>query len=156
MDKALQEILQEAEAQLSAAADSHALYEAKMAYLGKTGKVVSTSPKAGRVTVQGVNLQKRHQKARKANAVSQIVEREGAQKSVRLSEVVKGDVVVVRQGDSIPVDGVVLSGDSFIDKSAITGESLPVEVGAGDFVTSASVNKGNVLRIRAEKVGEDK
>ena len=45
---------------------------------GKTGKVVATSPKAGRVTVQGVNLQKRHQKARKANAVSQIVEREGA------------------------------------------------------------------------------
>ena len=45
---------------------------------GKTGKVVNTSPKAGRVTVQGVNVQKRHQKARKANAVSQIVEREGA------------------------------------------------------------------------------
>ena len=45
---------------------------------GKTGKVVATSPKAGRVTVQGVNLQKKHQKARKANAVSQIVEREGA------------------------------------------------------------------------------
>ena len=45
---------------------------------GKTGKVVSTSPKAGRVTVQGVNLQKKHQKARKANAVSQIVEREGS------------------------------------------------------------------------------
>ena len=45
---------------------------------GKTGKVVSTSPKTGRVTVQGVNLQKRHQKARKANAVSQIIEREGA------------------------------------------------------------------------------
>lgn len=45
---------------------------------GKTGKVVSTSPKTGRVTVEGVNLQKRHQKARKANAVSQIIEREGA------------------------------------------------------------------------------
>lgn len=45
---------------------------------GKTGKVVSTSPKSGRVTVQGVNMQKKHQKARKANAVSQIIEREGA------------------------------------------------------------------------------
>ena len=45
---------------------------------GKTGKVVSTSPKAGRVTVQGVNIQKKHMKARKANAVSQIIEREGA------------------------------------------------------------------------------
>ena len=83
------------------------------------------------------------------------VERGGAMRAVRLSEVVRGDTVVVRQGDSIPVDGVVLSGDSFVDKSAITGESLPVEVRAGDAVTSASVNRGNVLRIRADKVGED-
>ncbi len=83
------------------------------------------------------------------------VERGGVQSAVRLSEVVKGDIVVVKQGGSIPVDGVILSGNSFVDKSAITGESLPVEVGEGDFVTSASVNRGNVLRIRAEKVGED-
>lgn len=53
------------------------------------------------------------------------VERDGTQKTVRLSGVVKGDVVVVKQGDSIPVDGIVLSGNSFVDKSAITGESLP-------------------------------
>lgn len=83
------------------------------------------------------------------------VERDGTQKTVRLSEVVKGDIVIVKQGDSLPVDGIILSGNSFIDKSAITGESLPAEVGPGEFVTSASVNKGNVLRIRAEKVGED-
>lgn len=83
------------------------------------------------------------------------VERNGEQRIVRLSEVEKGDIVVVKQGDSIPVDGFVLSGNSFVDKSAITGESLPVEVGVGDFVTSASINKGNILRIRAEKVGED-
>ncbi len=83
------------------------------------------------------------------------VERGGAQRTVRLAEVRAGDIVIVKQGDSIPVDGIILSGDSFIDKSAITGESLPVEVGAGDFVTSASVNKGNVIKVRAEKVGED-
>ncbi len=83
------------------------------------------------------------------------VERGGVQRKVRLSEVAIGDTVVVKQGDSIPVDGVILAGDSFVDKSAITGESLPVEVGAGDFVTSASVNRGNVIRVRAEKVGED-
>lgn len=83
------------------------------------------------------------------------VERDGLQRTVRLAEVARGDVVVVKQGDSIPVDGVILSGSSFVDKSAITGESLPVEVSEGDFVTSASVNKGNVLRVRAEKVGED-
>lgn len=83
------------------------------------------------------------------------VEREGVQKTVRLSELVPGDIVVVRQGDSIPVDGTVLSGQSFVDKSAITGESLPVEVAEGDYVTSASVNKGNLLRVRAEKVGQE-
>ena len=83
------------------------------------------------------------------------VERGGEQKTVRLAEVAVGDTVVVKQGDSIPVDGVILSGDSFVDKSAVTGESLPVEVRAGDFVTSASVNRGNVIKVRAEKVGED-
>lgn len=86
---------------------------------------------------------------------SVIVERGGAQMTVKLSEIVKGDIVVIRQGESIPADGVVVSGDSFVDKSAVTGESLPVEVGAGDYVTSASVNRGDVLRVRAEKVGED-
>ena len=83
------------------------------------------------------------------------VERGGEQKTVRLAEVAVGDTVVVKQGDSIPVDGVILSGDSFVDKSAVTGESLPVEVRAGDFVTSASVNRGNVIKVRAEKVGAD-
>lgn len=83
------------------------------------------------------------------------VERDGAAVTVRLQDIRAGDVMVVRQGDSIPADGVVLSGNSFVDKSAITGESLPVEVAAGDFVTSATINRGNVIRVRAEKVGED-
>lgn len=83
------------------------------------------------------------------------VERNGVQRSIRLSEVVRGDIVIVKQGDSVPVDGVIVEGDSFVDKSAITGESLPVEVGVGDFVTSASVNTGNPIRVRAEKVGEE-
>lgn len=83
------------------------------------------------------------------------VEREGKQVAVRLAEIVPGDIVVVKQGDSIPVDGAVVFGESFVDKSAITGESLPAEVAAGDYVTSASVNKGNLIKVRAEKVGED-
>ena len=83
------------------------------------------------------------------------VERDGKQFDVSLQDVLRGDVVLVRQGDSVPVDGVVVEGDSFLDRSAITGESLPVEVRVGDFVTSASVNHGNYLKIRAEKVGED-
>lgn len=83
------------------------------------------------------------------------VERGGKQITVRLQEIRIGDIVVVKQGDSIPADGTVLSGNSFVDKSAITGESLPVEIGPGDVVTSATINRGNVIRIRAEKVGED-
>ena len=83
------------------------------------------------------------------------VVRGGEQKKIPLKELRTGDVVVVMQGDSIPADGTVLEGNSFVDKSAITGESLPVEIGVGDFVTSASINKGNVIKIRAEKVGED-
>ena len=83
------------------------------------------------------------------------VVRDGVQVSVPPDRVAIGDIVLVRQGDSIPVDGVVVEGESFVDKSAITGESLPVEVCVGDFVTSASINRGNFLKVRAEKVGED-
>lgn len=86
---------------------------------------------------------------------SVLIERNGEQISVRLRDVAIGDVVIVKQGDSVPVDGRIEFGDSFVDKSAITGESLPVEVHVGDFVTSASVNKGNMIKIRAEKVGEE-
>ena len=83
------------------------------------------------------------------------VERDGKQMTVRLQELRIGDIVVVKQGDSIPADGRVVAGNSFVDTSAITGESLPVEIGPGDAVTSAAINRGNVIRVRAEKVGED-
>lgn len=83
------------------------------------------------------------------------VERAGEQVQISLRELKIGDIAVVKQGDSIPVDGEIVFGASFVDKSAITGESLPVEVAEGDYVTSASVNKGNILKVRAEKVGED-
>ena len=83
------------------------------------------------------------------------VEREGEHVQISIHELKTGDIVIVKQGDSIPVDGQIVSGSSFIDKSAITGESLPVEVFEGDYVTSASVNKGNIIKVRAEKVGED-
>ena len=72
-----------------------------------------------------------------------------------LSEVKVGDVLLVRQGEYVPVDGVIAEGSTFIDKSAVTGESLPVEVAEGDFVTSAALNKSGVIKVRAEKVGGD-
>ncbi len=83
------------------------------------------------------------------------VERDGEQVLIPMREMRVGDIVVVKQGNSIPADGQIVFGSSFIDKSAITGESLPVEIGVGDFVTSATVNRGNIIKVRAEKVGED-
>ena len=66
-----------------------------------------------------------------------------------------GDVVIVRSGGRIPVDGIVISGRGTVDQSAITGESIPVEKTAGDTVTTATINTEGYLEIRAEKVGED-
>lgn len=83
------------------------------------------------------------------------VERNGREQPVPLSEVGQGDVLVVRQGESIAVDGTVLEGHAFADQSAVTGESLPVELTAGDHAMSASLVTSGYLRIRAEKVGEE-
>lgn len=83
------------------------------------------------------------------------VEREGEQITLSACEVKVGDTVVVRQGEYVPVDGKVIFGHSFVDKSAITGESLPVEVSEGDYVTTAALNKGGVIKLKAEKVGGD-
>lgn len=81
------------------------------------------------------------------------IEVDGERKSVPVKSVKAGDICVVMQGDYVPVDGVVAEGHGFIDKSAITGESMPVEVTVGDRVTTASVNTGGVIKVRAERVG---
>ncbi|MGN0814250.1 MAG: heavy metal translocating P-type ATPase [Candidatus Coproplasma sp.] len=83
------------------------------------------------------------------------VERDGEQSVISASEVKVGDIVIVKQGEYVPVDGKIISGHSFVDKSAITGESLPVEISEGDLVTTAALNKGGVIKVRAEKVGGD-
>lgn len=83
------------------------------------------------------------------------VETKDGLRTISLRELKVGDIVVVRQGDSIPADGIIVDGETYLDKSAITGESLPVEVVAGDYVTSATINKGNVIRVKAEKIGEE-
>ncbi|MBQ7596775.1 MAG: heavy metal translocating P-type ATPase, partial [Clostridia bacterium] len=66
-----------------------------------------------------------------------------------------GDIIIIRPGESIPVDGTVISGSGFIDQSSVTGESIPVEKKTGDTVISATVNKNGSFKIRAEKIGED-
>ena len=84
-----------------------------------------------------------------------VVERGGKEQSVPISEVARGDVFVVRPGESIPVDGVVLSGESSVNEAALTGESIPVDKTAGDRVSAATVNQSGFLRCEATRVGED-
>ena len=83
------------------------------------------------------------------------VRRDGAETEIAVEEVRVGDIVIVRSGGSIPVDGVVLSGRAAVDQSALTGESVPVEKTAGDTVAAATVLSAGYLEFRAEKVGED-
>ncbi len=84
-----------------------------------------------------------------------VVLRGGEEVTVPAGQVRVGDIVVVRSGGRIPVDGTVTEGRAAIDQSALTGESVPVEVEAGDAVAAAAVNTEGYIRFRAEKVGED-
>ena len=84
-----------------------------------------------------------------------VVLRDGGETEIPVEQVVVGDLLLVRPGGRIPVDGVVESGASGVDESALTGESIPVEKKPGDPVAAATINRAGVLRIRAEKVGED-
>jgi Cu+-exporting ATPase len=83
------------------------------------------------------------------------VERNGAVVDIPSSEVVVGDIVVIRPGERLPVDGTVIDGQSNVDESMITGEPLPVEKTAGASVTAGTVNRTGSFRFRAEKVGRD-
>ena len=79
----------------------------------------------------------------------------GAEIEVPIEQVQKGDIIVVRPGQSIPVDGIVVEGFSAVDESALTGESIPVEKNIGDTVIGATVNKTGYFKFQAEKVGSD-
>ncbi|MBQ7832394.1 MAG: heavy metal translocating P-type ATPase [Lachnospiraceae bacterium] len=81
--------------------------------------------------------------------------RNGEEKIVAIEEVQKGDCFVVRPGESIPVDGVVMEGSSAIDESALTGESIPVDKAVGDLVSAATINRSGFLKCEATRVGED-
>ncbi|CAM3000110.1 heavy metal translocating P-type ATPase [Paenibacillus sediminis] len=81
--------------------------------------------------------------------------RDGKEVQIPVEQVVSGDIVVVKPGEKIAVDGQVLEGSSFVDESMLTGESLPVQKNAGDFVFGATMNKHGSLCIRATKVGKD-
>ena len=83
------------------------------------------------------------------------VERNGVESVIPVEEVQLGDVLIVKAGESVPVDGVVLEGTPSVDESALTGESIPVEKQAGDSVIGATINKSGYFKMRATKVGDD-
>ena len=84
-----------------------------------------------------------------------VVIRGGVEQTIPAEQVIAGDIVVIRPGEGIPVDGVVTEGHGYVDQAAITGESIPVEKNPGDPVISATINKNGTFRFQASKVGED-
>ena len=84
-----------------------------------------------------------------------VIERDGEETLVQITEVKAGDVFVVRPGESIPVDGVIIEGGTAIDESALTGESVPVDKSIGDEVSAATINRTGFIRAKATRVGED-
>ena len=81
--------------------------------------------------------------------------RDGAEMTVPIEQVQKGDIFVVRPGENVPVDGIVLEGSSAVNESALTGESIPVDKAEGDKVSAATTNQSGFLRCQATRVGED-
>lgn len=90
-----------------------------------------------------------------APKVAILVTEDGQEKEVPTESLQKGDVFLVKPGSLVPVDGIVIEGNSSVDEAAITGESVPVEKQAGDHVVSATVNKAGFLKCRADRVGDD-
>lgn len=84
-----------------------------------------------------------------------VIERDCEETLVQIAEVKTGDVFVVRPGESIPVDGVIIEGGTAIDESALTGESVPVDKSIGDEVSAATINRTGFIRAKATRVGED-
>ena len=84
-----------------------------------------------------------------------VVLRNGQETTVPIEQVHKGDLFVVRPGESIPVDGVIVEGDSAVNESSLTGESIPIDKSAGDLVSAATVNQSGFIKSEATRVGED-
>ncbi len=84
-----------------------------------------------------------------------VVIRDGAETEIPIEQLMKGETFVVRPGENIPVDGVVLEGNSAVNEAALTGESIPVDKAAGDTVSAATINQSGFLKCQATRVGED-
>lgn len=84
-----------------------------------------------------------------------LVVRDGAEEVIEIENVVVGDILIVKPGEKIPVDGVVIDGHTSVDESMLTGESIPIEKRAGDNVIGASINKNGTIKYQATKIGKD-
>ena len=103
-------------------------------------------------------------KGRTSDAIAKLIDlapkvatviRDGQEVEVPVLNLVEGDIIVIKPGQSIPVDGVIVEGNSAVDESALTGESIPVAKGVGDQVISATINKAGAFRFRATRIGDD-
>ena len=84
-----------------------------------------------------------------------VIVKDGEEKTVAVKRVKKGDIFVVKPGESIPVDGVITEGGSVVNESALTGESIPVDKEVGDMVSAATINQSGFIKCEATRVGED-
>ena len=90
-----------------------------------------------------------------SNAELKLVSKEFKEIEIPLEQIQEGDLMIVRPGERVPTDGIVIDGTSSIDESAITGESIPVDKAKGDEVIGATINKNGLLKVKATKVGQD-
>ncbi|MFD2445042.1 heavy metal translocating P-type ATPase [Bacillus sp. CGMCC 1.16607] len=111
------------------------------------GKIFETNAK-GRTSEAIKKLMSLHSK-------SAVVERNGQELEILLEEVIVGDILLIKPGEKVPVDGEIIEGRTSIDESMITGESVPVDKTIGDKVIGATINKNGFIKVRATKVGKD-
>jgi Cu+-exporting ATPase len=108
--------------------------------------------------VEGITMERGRRALRELEALAPTtarVERDGKTAEVPVSTVAPGDLVVVRPGERIPVDGEVVEGRAAVEQAAVTGESMPVEIGPGDHVFAATIARGGALRVRVTRIGRD-
>ena len=138
-------------------ADVHAIHQLSHDIYFESGATILT------LVTLGKYLESKSKK-RTSDALTHLMElapktanviRDGVETEISVNELIVGDIVVVRNGQSIPADGIIISGDGNIDESALTGESMPVFKTTGEKVLSASINKTGYFTFRATKVGDD-
>jgi len=138
-------------------ADMHTVTEYRMNLYFESVSMILTLITLGKFFETG-------SKARTTDAISKLIDlspkranvlHDGVEENILTEDVVVGDIVIVRPGESIPVDGIIIEGSTSVDESAITGESIPVQKEKGDKLIAATINKNGSVRIKATEVGED-